>query len=78
MANGLKIELEAPLAERVKQAAAEAGVSVDAFVGQSLEAWLDDWAEDLRRLAEPGDDIDAEVALARFQARVAELLAERK
>ena len=75
---GLTIELDERLAERIKNAAADAGVSVNEFVGQTLEAWLEDWSEDLRRLDEPGESINAELALMRFEKRIAALLAERK
>lgn len=77
MTNRLTIQLDVPLAERVKQAAADAGIGVNEFVARALEFTLDDWAEDLRRLAEPDESIPAEEALAEFEVRVAELLVSR-
>jgi predicted transcriptional regulator len=54
MAHGLTIELDAPLAERIKKAAAEAGVSVDQLVGQMLTAVLEEGSE-LGELEEPAE-----------------------
>lgn len=48
----LKIDLPAPLADRLKAAAAETGESVEALVGRAVEAWLGDDAEDAAALAE--------------------------
>jgi predicted transcriptional regulator len=50
--DGMKIDLPASLADRVKAAAAESGESVEALVGRALEAWLGDETEDTRSLAE--------------------------
>lgn len=78
MANdSLTLELSSELAERVRSAAQEAGIPVEKFVEQTMEAWLDSWIEDLRRLDEPGEDIPAEDALVRFEMHLRERLAER-
>jgi hypothetical protein len=66
--DGFKIEIPEPLGERIKAAAAESGLSTDDFVSRTLEAALDDVAEDLRRLEEPGEDIDADVVFDRLDA----------
>jgi len=50
--DGMKIDLPATLAERLKAAAAESGESVDHLVGRALEAWLADVDGDARALAE--------------------------
>ncbi|MGD2132218.1 MAG: hypothetical protein PVI23_05455 [Maricaulaceae bacterium] len=50
--DGIRIDLPASLADRIRAAAEESGESVDAVVSRALEAWLGDEAEDARSLAE--------------------------
>ncbi|MBI1238464.1 MAG: hypothetical protein GC199_03895 [Alphaproteobacteria bacterium] len=66
------IEVDAETAERARLAAEATGLTVGDLVERAMEAWLDDWAEDLRRLDEPGEDVAADVALETFRRRVAE------
>ncbi|MCP5432754.1 MAG: ribbon-helix-helix protein, CopG family [Alphaproteobacteria bacterium] len=74
----MTVELDPTLAEQVREAAEASGLSADAFVRQALAACLADWDEDLRRLDEPGADVDAKDALDRFEAAVAEKLRARE
>ena len=77
MDDGIKVVISPPLAERLKSAAEEAGISVNTLVDRTLEAWLDSWQEDLRRIDEPGEDVPAGEAFERFEARIRERLKER-
>lgn len=70
MSRPLIIELPEPLSERVRDAAASAGVSADALVERAMRDWFESWADDFRRLDEPGVDIPAEAALDRFDALI--------
>lgn len=70
MPRSLIIELPETLSERVRDAAASAGLSEEALVERTMREWLESWAEDFRRLDEPGDDIPAEAALKRFDALI--------
>lgn len=67
MPTPLTITLPAPLANEVRAAAEACGLSPDEYVRQSLAEELEfnpgqDWeADDLARLAEPGEDTDAAI-----------------
>ena len=68
--DALHLDISGPLSERIKAAAEESGLSADAFVQQTLEAALDDIEEDVRRIAEPGEDIDAEIVFAELRENI--------
>jgi hypothetical protein len=71
---GLKLEIDAALAERLRTAAQASGESVEAFALQALSAAADeDWAEDYARVADfeaTGRAIPARQAMAEFRHAV--------
>ncbi len=80
MADGFHIDVEGERAARLKAAAEGAGMTPAAFAMEALDRALDDdWSEDMEALAEYDRDggIDAEEALATFEANVEVLLAAR-
>lgn len=80
-ADTLTIPLTGQLADDVRAAAAAAGLTPEEFVRQELAESValaalpeDDlsWEEDIRRLEEPGEDIDLESAFIEFRQKIAE------
>jgi predicted transcriptional regulator len=75
---GLTIELQAGLAERLKEAARAAGRSTDDFASELIAQGLaDDWTEARASLAEydrSGEFVDAKEALAAARTRLLERL----
>ena len=72
--DGLKIELDAALAGRVRAFAEAAGAPIETVVREALSGYVDDWSETLDRLTEydrTGDYVDAEEALRGFREAVA-------
>jgi hypothetical protein len=74
----LKLELDVALSERLKDAAREAGRSVDDYAVQLIARGLDDrWSETQRRLENydrTGEYVPMEDALARFKSGIVERL----
>jgi len=79
MADGaLNISLDGPLADDVRAAAAARGQTPEDYVRAQLAEGLaaDDYddlslAADMRRLAEPGEDIDAKIVFAELREQIA-------
>ena len=69
----ITLHLDAETEQRLKDAAAARGVTPETLVQEAIEAWTvdDDWEEDERRMAEPGDDIPVDQAFEELRARVA-------
>ena len=81
---GMTLNIDEPLAERLREAAKLAGQSVEVYARQALEAFAEDqddrWAESIRRLEEydrTGEYVDAEEALAKFRHDLEERLQQR-
>lgn len=85
MADGYEIHLDGERAERLAKAAEEAGVPVEDYALRLLDAGLGDasddgWAEADAAFDEyerTGEYVDAEAALAEFQAELERRLAAR-
>jgi len=73
--DGLKLELNQALSERLKEAADAAGRPVDAFAAELIADGLDgDWAESYARFAEykrTGEYLDAPAVMETFRKTVA-------
>jgi hypothetical protein len=72
--DGMIVELDQALAEKVKVFAAAAGTDVESVVRQAVTNHMDDWSIALERPAQydrDGLSLDAETVLAEFQAAVA-------
>ena len=77
---GMTIEVDEALARRLRALADAAGADVDDLVRKAVESYVDDWSEDLARLAEyerTGEAFDADAVLEEFHGRIAKALAER-
>ena len=78
----LTITLPPETAARIKHEADARGVSAEAVAAEIVEAWVcdetPDWEEDLRRLAEPGDNVPLDEAFDRFKANIATARAKAK
>jgi hypothetical protein len=76
--------LTGSLAKGVRTAAEARGLSPDELVRQVVENELDagpdapDWSEDLRRLAESGENVPLDEAFDRFRAKIAAERAKTK
>lgn len=79
---GLKLELDADLSARLKDAADAAGRRPDEYASTLIAEGLDArWAEAKASLAEydgAGEYVDAEEALATFRKRLSERLDQRR
>lgn len=80
-ADTLNIPLTGQLADDVRAAAEAAGLTPEEYVRRELAESValaalpeDDlsWEEDIRRLEEPGENIDLETAFAEFRQKIAE------
>jgi hypothetical protein len=80
-ADTLTIPLTGQLADDVRTAAEARGLTPEEYVRQelaesvALDAIPEDdlsWEEDIRRLEEPGENIDLETAFAEFRQKIAE------
>lgn len=71
----LTISLPPETAARLEREAQARGVSAEVIIAEAVEAWTDvenlDIEEDLRRLQEPGEDIDAETVFRELRDDVA-------
>lgn len=71
----LTISLPPETAARLEREAQARGVSTETIVAEAIEAWTEaddlDVEEDLRRMQEPGDDIDAETVFRELREDVA-------
>jgi hypothetical protein len=80
MADGFHIELDEQTAERLKAAAAEAGISPSEYVAYLVRGADHSLAEDQARWAEyerTGIAFDAEPVLEEFRRKVADAVAKR-
>lgn len=59
-------------AARIEEEAAAQGVSAEQWAQDALASLLDDWAEALKALDEPGEDIDADEAFDQLDAAIAQ------
>lgn len=86
MPDTLTISLTGPLADEIRAAAQASGVSPEEFVRQEMAgsvAALSEtgdlaWDEDMRRLAEPGENAPLDRAFDDLRAKVAEARANAK
>lgn len=70
----LTISLQPETVARIKRDADSRGVSVEAIAVEMIEAWVSvseiDPQDDLLRLREPGEDVDAKTAFDDLRAKV--------
>jgi hypothetical protein len=78
-ADTFTISLPGPLADHVRAAAEARGLTPEEYirmlavegVATDAEAAELDWDEDVRRLEEPGEDVDLDTAFAEFRENIA-------
>ena len=79
--DGMTVQIDAKLAERLRTAARSAGVSVETFAADVLQDAVDeDWTEDEARFAEfarTGVSYPAETALEEFRRKIEQRFANR-
>jgi hypothetical protein len=68
----LTLTLPPETAARLAREAESQGVSAEQWARDALTGLLDDWAEALSALDEPGDDIDADEAFDQLDAAIAQ------
>ena len=71
----LTVDLSPETKARLEVEARERGLTLEALASEALRAWAGDeeldWAEDFRRIDEPGEDVDVNEAFDRFNQDVA-------
>lgn len=85
-ADTLTISLTGPLAQGVRAAAEAEQLTPEEFVRKEIEESVAlraeaaelDWAEDIRRLEEPGESIPLDQAMDEFRAKIAAARAQAK
>lgn len=78
----LTISIAPDIAERLRLEAEGRGISAEKVAAEALEAWVagddTDAEDDLRRLAEVGDDCDPATAFSELRSEIERLRHERK
>ena len=67
----LTLDLPPETAARIAAEAAAQGVTAEQWARDALAGLLDDWAEALKALDEPGEDTDADAAFDQIDAAIA-------